>query len=141
MKYQKCLVELDEVLSYLSEKDLQKIPEDVRSAIKAQKDKSYIWKYDKNKELKDQNLNRETIAMLSYLNMEYLLNDKQKEFMKNIHKMNEEKAEKEKQEKYNQDNLFEHNTNEVAMLEYKETFIKRLINKIKNLFRKNIDYK
>ena len=52
--YNKRLVEVDEILNYLSNEDLLKIPEDVRQAIKDNKDKEYIWKYDISKELKEQ---------------------------------------------------------------------------------------
>ena len=68
--YNKRLVEVDEILKYLSNEDLVKIPEDVRQAIKDNKDKEYIWKYDISKELKDQGLCKDTIILLSYLNME-----------------------------------------------------------------------
>ena len=106
MEYEKCLVELDEVLKYLSEDNLNKIPSDVLRSIKEQKSKDYIWKYDETKDLKSQNLNRKTIAMLCYLNMEYLLNDKQKEYMEKLYYSNELKAEEHKRENYNPDNIF-----------------------------------
>ena len=64
--YNKRLVEVDEVLKYLSEEDLAKIPDDIRQLIKENKDKDYVWKYDETKPLKDQNLNRDTIAFLSF---------------------------------------------------------------------------
>lgn len=86
--YSKRLVEVDEVLSYMSKEDLDKIPKDVLSLIKDNKDKKYNWKYDNSKELKDQNLSRDTIAILSYLNMKYLLNEEQKDLMDRIHKLN-----------------------------------------------------
>ena len=71
--YNKRLVEVNEILNFLSEDDLLKIPEDVRNTIKENMDKQYVWKYDVSKELKEQNLSRDTIILLSYLNMEYLL--------------------------------------------------------------------
>ena len=70
--YNKRLVEVDEILKYLSEEDLMKIPEDIRQLVKENKDKEYTWQYDETKSLKDQNVSRDTIAFLSYLNMEYL---------------------------------------------------------------------
>ena len=91
--YNKRLVEVDEILKYLSNEDLVKIPEDVRQAIKDNKDKEYIWKYDISKELKDQGLCKDTIILLSYLNMEYLLNQEQKHFMKELNAFNEKKLE------------------------------------------------
>ena len=96
--YNKRLVEVDEVLKYLSEEDLSKIPKDIRQLIKDNKDKEYEWEYDDTKPLKDQNLNRDTIAFLSYLNMEYLLNEEQKQLMQEIHEYNEKKLEEAKAE-------------------------------------------
>lgn len=105
MTYEKCLVELDEILNNLSKEDLNKIPYEIRNAIKEKKDKQYIWKYDKSKDLTEQNIDRKTIIMLSYINMEYLLNTEEKEVMKKLHKYNEEKAEREKKQKYSS-NIF-----------------------------------
>lgn len=145
MEYTKCLVELDEILNYLSVENLEKIPYEIRKSIKEQKDKEYIWKYDDTKELKEQELDRKTIVMLSYLNMEYLLNDEQKQFMENLHELNEQNLEKEKKERYNPDNLFNNKkpaviqetetiNENVAMVEYKESVFKRFWNKIKKVF-------
>ena len=50
--YNKRLVEVDEILNYLSEEDFLKIPEDVRNTIKENMDKQYVWKYDETKNLK-----------------------------------------------------------------------------------------
>ena len=144
MEYTKCLVELDEVLCHLIEDDLKKIPENIRNSIKKEKDKNYIWKYDESKELKEQNLDRKTIAILSYLNMEYLLNDEQKELMEKFHKANEQKTNKEKQEEYNTDNILKKEvqssqdnllTNKITILENKKSFFEKILNKIKNFFR------
>lgn len=80
--------------------------------------------------------------MLSYLNMEYLLNDEQKELMKKFHELNEKKLEKEKQEKYNANDLFLKNTNnnvqsEVALIEIKEDkWYNKIRNFIKNIFKR-----
>ena len=148
MEYTKCLVQLDEVLKYLSIEDLEKIPFEIRNSIKQQKDKEYIWKYDKRNALKEQELDRKTVALLSYLNMEYLLNPEQKEYMETIHKINEQKIEKEKQkqDRYNYDNLFNNKTStviqeeniseNVSILEYKESLFKKIINKIKIFLKK-----
>ena len=147
--YAKRLVEVDEVLSYLSEENLNKIPEDVRNLIKENKDKDYTWKFDETKELKDQDLSRDTIIILSYLNMEYLLNEEQKKLMEKIHEFNERKQEKEKQEKYNEDNIFnnkkenfeiqqqkqeQEQVENKSLVEYKDSVFKRIINKIKSFF-------
>lgn len=145
--YNKRLVEVDEVLSYLSKEDLLKIPDDIRQMIKENKDKDYVWKYDVSKKLKDQNLNRNTIIILSYLNMEYLLNEKQKEVMQQLHELNEKKLEESKVKEYGvevflktnkiQQEVTKEQVPEQALMEYKENFFTKLINKIKKIFYKN----
>ena len=146
MEYEKCLVQLDEVLNYLTETDIEKIPNDIREGIKEEKDKEYVWKYDMNKKLNEQDLDRKTIAMLSYLNMEYLLNEEQKELMNKVHNLNEQHAEEEKAKKYNV-NVFERNTNNItkkveidkdkALIEYKEEkWYKRVFKFLRNFFNK-----
>ena len=145
--YNKRLVEVDEILNYLSEEDLLKIPEEVRNTIKENKDKEYVWKYDVSKELKEQNLSRDTIILLSYLNMEYLLNEEQKKYMQQLHELNEKKLEELKTEKYSVDDLFKKKkkeetqtkkqVEEKSLIECKEENIfTKVINKIKNFFKK-----
>lgn len=141
IEYSKRLVEVDEILNYLSYENLIKIPENIRKAIKENKDKEYVWKYDKSKTLLQQNLNRDTIAFLSYLNMEYLLNNEQKELMEQIHKLNQINIERGKEEKYNPDMIFKKNNeiknNKSDMVVYKEENIfTKLIDRIKNMFNK-----
>ena len=111
MEYSKCLVQVDEILNYLNPEELKKIPENVRKTIKDNKDKNYEWKYDESKKLEEQNLNRKSIAILSYLNMEYLLNDEQRKLMGQIHRVNEQKQEEEKRKQYNPENIFENKSN------------------------------
>lgn len=108
----KSLTEVNEILKYLSKEDYQKIPDDVISIIKENMDETYIWNYDTNKPLKEQNISREAVAVLSYLNMQYLLNQEQRNLMKKLHKLNDKKVEEEKLKKYNPDNIFKNNKHE-----------------------------
>lgn len=156
MEYTKCLVELDEVLKYLNTEELEKIPYEIRNAIKEKKDKNYVWNYDESKDLSDQNLNRKTIAMLSYLNMEYLLNDEQRMLMEKLHRLNEEKLERLKSKKYNPNNIFKNNVNEkterigtvddsseieknekVKMVVKEEKWYEKIFKTIANIFSRN----
>ena len=147
IEYAKRLVEVDEILNYLSYENLVKIPESIRKAIKENKDKEYVWKYDKSKTLLQQNLNRDTIAFLSYLNMEYLLSNEQKQVMEDMHELNEINAEREKQKRYNPDMIFKKDnkdtkengvtTNKEDMVVYKkENIFTKLIDRIKKIFNK-----
>lgn len=104
--YKRRFVEVDEILKYLPKKDFDKIPNDLLKLIRENKDSSYMWKYDNNKQLKDQNIHKDTIAILSYINTEFILENKQKMLMKAIHYSNEMKNEKLKREKFNPENIF-----------------------------------
>lgn len=111
MEYEKGLVEVDEVLNHLSKEELNKIPEDVLKGIKKHKDKEYMWKYDESKRLEEQRFDRNTIVILSYINMEYLLSKEQKDLMEKIHELNEQNFANEIQEKYDSKELFKNKTN------------------------------
>ena len=104
--YKKRFVEVDEIIKYLPKKELSKIPKDLIDLIRKNKDSEYIWKYDSNKKLEEQNIHKDTIAILSYINMKYILEDNQKMLMKNLHFFNEMKSEKLKREKFNPENIF-----------------------------------
>ena len=141
--YSKRLAEVDEILNYLSKNDLSKIPEDVRQAIKDNKDKEYIWKFDTSKPLKEQKLSRDTIAILSYLNMEYLLNDEQKELMEKIHEENEKKEEIYHNMQFDSKKLFKDKVNDnfsnekKEIIEYKKKgLFQTIIDKLKRMLKK-----
>ena len=103
---EKRFVEVDEIVKHLPKKELSKIPNDVIDLIRKNKDSEYIWKYDSNKKLEEQNIHKDTIAILSYINTKYILEGNQKTLMKNLHYCNEKKSEKLKKEKFNSKNIF-----------------------------------
>ena len=143
MEYEKCLVEVDEVLNHLSKEELNKIPEDVLKGIKKRKDKEYMWKYDESKRLEEQRFDRNTIVILSYINMEYLLSKEQKDLMEKLHELNEQNFANEIQEKYDSKALFKkknktninvENENAIAKLENNKWYNK-MFSFIKRIFK------
>lgn len=143
----KRLVEVDTILKYLSPENYNKIPQDIINAIKDNMDKDYTWEFDEEKEFAEQDLNIDTVAILSYINNEYLLNEEQKAYMEKIYEENEQK---EIQKQYEGQNdysyLFnrknkvieneEEKTQETAVTVYKESVFKRFWNKLKSFFSK-----
>ena len=142
----KRLVEVDTILKYLSPENYNKIPQDIINAIKENMDKDYTWEYDEEKEFGEQDLNIDTVAILSYINSEYLLNEEQKAYMEKIYEENEQK---ELQRQYEGKNdysyLFdrknkaienEEKIQETAVTVYKESIFKRFWNKLKSFFNK-----
>ena len=145
--YNQRLVEVNEVLKNLSKSDYDKLPLDIIQYIQENMDKDYLWTYDKSKSLQEQNLSRDTIIILSFLNMEYLLNEKQKAYIKKIFETNDKIHQEKLKEKYNSDNLFKKKTgniepveknitNDVALVEYNESIFKKIWNKVFSIFKK-----
>ncbi len=99
-KYEaECLVEVDSVLYQLDPNELKKIPLEVRDAINEFKSLEYVWLYDESKPLLEQKLRRESVAMLSYINMKYLLDDEQRKLMDEMHIVNEYKEKEDREDK------------------------------------------
>lgn len=139
--YNKRLVEVSEILNHLKKSDYDKIPKEVIDVIEKNKDKEYIWKYDETKDLKNQNVSKDTIAILSYINMQYLLNEEQRKFVQEIFNENQKKLENLKKDKYNSDNLFKDKqinldtskTSELSISKYKESIFTKIKNWLKQI--------
>lgn len=142
MEETKCLVELDEILEHLSYEDLKKIPYEIRKAIKDKKDKQYIWHYDNSKSLSSQNINRRTIVMLSYINMEYLLSEEERALMEEIHKFNEIEMERDKKDKCIDKYMFKRNyvekpQEEVMLMEIQRNkWYKKIVHFIRRILKR-----
>lgn len=135
----KRLVEVDVILEHLSKSDYEKIPEELIEAIKENKDDEYIWIYDETKELKEQNLSKDTISILSYINMKFLLNEKQRNFMQQVFNKNGQNINKEKMKKYNPNEIFskKHTNKNTSMVVLKEEkWYDKIFKKIKRLLGK-----
>ena len=148
--YNKRLVEVDEILNCLSEEEQAKIPRKIRNAIKENKSKNYSWKYDVTKPLKEQDISRDTVAILSYINMEYLLSENQKEIMHQLHALNERKTKISEEEKCGQEDVFKRNeedseeqkeeqTRQKTLVEYKTGYASKIKSKIRNFFVKLLE--
>ena len=140
--YNQRLVEVDEVLKHLSQEYYDKIPTELISIIKNNMDSNYTWDYIETKPLSEQKLPKETIAILSYINMEYLLTSVQKEELENIHKKNELKTQNILYEQYNPDNIFKNKKNTTTDIELQvNNFLTNkepnsLFNKFKNILNR-----
>lgn len=80
----KRLVEVECILNRLENAYKEKIPKELWDYISENKDKNYLFKMDKNVILTELDLNIDTIAMLTYINMKYLLPKEQKEKLENL---------------------------------------------------------
>lgn len=137
----KRLVEIEYILRKLEDEYIKKIPQEIWDYIEKNKDKNYIFKYDDSKNLLEQNLNIDTISILTYINIEYLLDEKQKMEMIEFLRKDEAIAEQEKAKLYNTEDLFknkkESKQRETSLVEVKiEKWYEKVFAFFKNMFKK-----
>ena len=140
--------EVDTILNLMDEKYIKEIPEKLRKMFKEKRAKAYNKNIVLDKPLEEQNLNKETLSILAVLNYNYWCKDEErKKQLINLYSKNENIYQEELREKYNPDNIFKKQVqgtsieeniikDGVAMVEYKESMFKRIINKIKSIFNR-----
>lgn len=141
------------ILNLLGNSYISKLPKKLYELIKNEKKDDYTPIYTLDKPLNEQNVKIEAISMIALFHLNYWCNtEEEKQGLRDIFRKNQEIEEAKLREKYNPDDIFKkrvNNTKVIAdepietpientsMVEYKkESFIRRIINKIKNLFRK-----
>ena len=144
IEYSNAYSEVLEILRYVSIDDYNKIPKEHIEFFENNSNKNYDFFYNPYKELDEQKVSKRAKAIIAIIFRDYWATDIQRE--KIIAKQNYDRIqlEKEKKEKYGSHDIFKNNKTEnienstetLAMIEYKETFLNRIINKVKKLFRK-----
>ena len=146
--YKKAYTELNEVLKKLSDIELSKIPNQLIENVRTNMDTNYIWKYDDSKKIEDQDFLVETKALIVEIYERYLCPEDKKDFWKKYDQVCLNMIEEKRRQEYNPDNIFSRNkkesvvnekeviTNEIAMVEYKETIFSKLKEWFRNLFNK-----
>ena len=137
----KRLVEVEYILKKLDDEYIKKIPQEIWDYIEENKDKNYVFNYDDNKTLIEQKLNIDTISILTYINMEYLLGEEQKKEMIEFLRKDEAIAEQEKAKLYNPDDLFKNKKQsqeqETSLVEVKiEKWYEKMFSFFKNIFKR-----
>ena len=146
----KAYAEVDEILPFMEDVYIDKIPKKLRELFKNERLEDYKSNIDPKIPLDEQKLQKKTFSILAMLNLNYWCEDeKEKQDLIAIYAENDRKKE-ELREKYNLDNLFkkketeqkieepQKNTAEnTVLVEYKEEkFFKKLIKKIMNFFKR-----
>ena len=140
-EFAEAAAEINEILSYLPNAYIQRIPKKLRVFFEKVKSNNYISKIDPYKPLEEQELKPKTKTLLTMIYWNYWCNEEEKRNLDRVLIENDKKYEKELREKYNSDNLFKDRKskieivdNSMAMIEHKESFFSKLIKKIKNIF-------
>ena len=141
--YARAYTEIIEILKYVPDEDVQKIPESEIEFYKKNMDNDYDYRLDMTKELEEQEISDITKAIFANIFRDYWATSNQKERIEEKEKHELEKLEEEKREKYNPNNIFKNKQEEILEVKSnlpveikKETFFKKLISFIKRLFNK-----
>lgn len=139
------------ILSFFSDDLIDKIPSNVLETIgNLSLNSNTNFYINKEKSLKAQDISEDSKNLISLIYYTYIANENEKNEILKLWNENETRYQEELGEKYNTDNIFKKNnqmqdiiqdniSNEVisdniAMVEYKESIFKKIINKIKNIF-------
>lgn len=137
--FPKAYREVYEVLKYIPKEDLEKIPKDFIETIESNMDKTYDYKIDETKSFEEQELLKETKAIISIIYQDYWATPERKQELIKIRRKQRETLEREKREKYDPDDIFKkkETTNQTALVKEikKENLFIRILNKIKSLFK------
>ena len=143
--YEKACTEVIELLKFFPKESVEKIPKEKLEVYLYKMDKTYNYKVDTSKTFEQQKMSEKTKAIFANIFRDYWATDYQRERIKAKEQYDLEQIEKEKYEKYNPDDIFKNRkseniqdetlSNNVAMTEYKEPIFKRIINKIKQIFK------
>lgn len=138
--------EVYSLLNLFGKEYTDKMPSKLLNIIEAERNKEYTPIYDISKDINSQNIKKETKAMIALLKLSYWCNsENEKQKLMQLFNDNESIYQQELREKYNPDNIFKDKSNlkqnvdttqTMSIVEYKENFWKKLINKIKSYFKR-----
>lgn len=97
--------EVFEVLSHMNKEVVMKIPYTILSTIKDNRDLNYISRIDKNDIFNPENLSEKAIAILAWLDLEYLASEESKKKKIKLYQENERKYQENLRNKYNPNDI------------------------------------
>lgn len=137
--------EVYQILSYMDKVTVMKIPIDIIENIKKKRNTNYKTRINKDDLFNENNIDKDTMDMLCYLDYQYWMNDEKKKEIDKIIAETRKKEELEKKQVYNVDELFDKtkvvvsnnitSKNELIEIKEKNIFLK-IWDKLKCIFKK-----
>ena len=147
LKTKEIYSEVYQVLNLLGNEYIEKLPISLINMIKEKRETNYNPVYNDDAPLNEQNIKKETMAIIALLYLNYWCeDDNEKLEVKSILKENENRFQEKLREKYNPDNIFANNSNssdnvqnnqELALVETNNLkWYNKMWNSIRSFFRK-----
>ena len=144
IQYANAYTEVLEILKNISQEEYNKVPKERINLFEHNANKEYIFNYDSNKTLEEQNVSKTARAIIAILFRDYWATDEQRDRIKTFQNNKKQQIEEENRTKYNTDILknktyidseskFEQTEN-MQLVQYKENIFKKILSKIKNIF-------
>ena len=111
IEYANAYTEVLEILKYISIEDYNKIPKSKIELFRTNANKDYIFNYNPNKTLDEQNVSKIAKEIIAILFRDYWATDVQRDKIMKKQNFDRQKLEEEKREKYNPDDLFKKKNN------------------------------
>ena len=115
VEYANAYSEVLEILKYISKEDYEKIPNSKIELFETNHNKEYIFKYNPNKTLDEQNVSKTAKAIIAILFRDYWATEIQKEKIIIKQNYDRKQLEEKKKERYNSDNLFKNNEKKINL--------------------------
>lgn len=149
LEYRNAYSEVLEILKYISKEDFNKIPNELIKLFKENANKNYVFTYNPDKTLQEQNASKATKYIIAILFRDYWATSTQRDKILAKEKFDKNKMEEERRKLYNPDNIFQNSNNRFesnenidnmqSLVQYeKETFldkIKRIFSEITKKYR------
>ena len=149
--YYNAYTEIYEILSYMPINYIKKLPIELLNLFEQNRNKEYKYCIDIEKKINEQEMLIETKSILAVLYRDYWATPEKKEIILQNEKNERDLYQNELRRKYNPDNIFKNSNqsqniiqdddskdktliNHVAIVEHEESILKKIINKIKNIF-------
>ena len=144
IEYANAYAEVLQILKHISIDEYNKVPKEKIELFEKYYNKKFDFKYNPRQTLQEQNVSKIARTIIAILFRDYWATDEQRKQTL----LEEDEEKRKKLQKYSADNLFKSSnkvtikdetiSNNMSIVEYKDSIFKKLINKIKKFFEKNI---
>lgn len=134
--------EVYDIVKHLDSKLYNKIPNQFIEMLKQNMDTNYNVNIDYSKNINEQELLQDTRIILSLIYRDYICSIEKRQELIEKDKLELKKHQEELKEKYEVERIFEsrkqeQTTKKTQLVEYKETFFRKILNKIIKFFVRN----